>query len=108
MPEGSPALTFAPLAFFAAPSVFAVPPLVRWDRVFWHHRPSNSRSLQGENMIAKSSQNPVWAELVQLVPVLSLALPFVLQGAVDLSRAANGLSPRRKTVLAPVSGTALR
>ena len=35
-------------------------------------------------------ENPLWAELVQLVPVLSFALPFVLQGSVDLSRAAKG------------------
>lgn len=35
-------------------------------------------------------QNPIWAELVQLVPVVSFALPFVLQGSVDLSRAASG------------------
>lgn len=38
----------------------------------------------------KSAQNPLWAELLQLVPVLSLAVPFVLQGSVDLSRAAGG------------------
>jgi hypothetical protein len=35
-------------------------------------------------------QNPIWAELVQLLPVLSFALPFVLQGSVDLSRAKSG------------------
>ncbi len=28
-----------------------------------------------------------WAELLQLLPVISLALPFILQGAVDLERA---------------------
>jgi hypothetical protein len=38
----------------------------------------------------KLVQNPVWVELVQLVPVVSFALPFVLQGSVDLSRAASG------------------
>lgn len=31
-----------------------------------------------------------WAELVQLVPVISLALPFLWMGEVDLSRAAAG------------------
>lgn len=36
----------------------------------------------------KGVQNPVWVELLQLVPVVSFALPFVLQGSVDLSRAA--------------------
>jgi len=35
-------------------------------------------------------ENPLWAELVQLVPVLSFALPFVARGSVDLSRAASG------------------
>jgi hypothetical protein len=36
------------------------------------------------------SRNPMWAELIQLVPVISLALPFVVQGSVDLRRAASG------------------
>ena len=36
------------------------------------------------------SQNPVWIELIQLLPVISLALPFILRGEVDLSRAASG------------------
>jgi hypothetical protein len=35
-------------------------------------------------------QEPSWVELVQLVPVLSFAAPFVLKGSVDLSRAAGG------------------
>lgn len=35
-------------------------------------------------------QNPVWIELVQLLPVVSLALPFILRGEVDLARAAPG------------------
>jgi len=34
--------------------------------------------------------NPVWAELVQLVPVVALALPFILTGEVDLARAGPG------------------
>jgi hypothetical protein len=38
-----------------------------------------------------SSPNPVWAELVQLVPVVSLALPFILTGKVDLAQAGVGL-----------------
>ena len=36
------------------------------------------------------SQNPVWIELVQLLPVISLALPFIVRGEVDLARAASG------------------
>lgn len=30
---------------------------------------------------------PAWAELIQLVPVISLAFPFILAGQVDLGRA---------------------
>lgn len=37
-----------------------------------------------------SKQNPVWAELVQLVPVISFALPFIVKGHVDLGRAGPG------------------
>jgi hypothetical protein len=32
-------------------------------------------------------RNPVWAEIVQLVPVIILAFPFIVEGRVDLSRA---------------------
>jgi len=35
-------------------------------------------------------QNPPLIELLQLLPVLSLAFPFILQGKVDLSRAGSG------------------
>jgi len=35
-------------------------------------------------------RNPVWAELVQLVPVISLAFPFIVEGKVDISRAGSG------------------
>jgi hypothetical protein len=35
-------------------------------------------------------KNPVWAELVQLLPILSLAFPFIVQGRVDLERAGSG------------------
>ena len=35
-------------------------------------------------------QNPVWIELVQLIPIVSLALPFILAGGVDLGRAGTG------------------
>lgn len=34
--------------------------------------------------------NKIWAELVQLVPIVSLAFPFILQGSVDLARASTG------------------
>jgi hypothetical protein len=36
--------------------------------------------------------NPAWAELVQLVPVVSFALPFVVKGEVDIARAALGFA----------------
>lgn len=35
-------------------------------------------------------RNPVWAELVQLVPVICLAFPFIVAGKVDLARAGSG------------------
>jgi hypothetical protein len=35
-------------------------------------------------------RNPAWAELVQLVPVVSLAFPFIVAGKVDLARAGSG------------------
>ncbi len=35
-------------------------------------------------------KNKAWAELVQLVPIVSLALPFIVSGSVDLSRARSG------------------
>jgi len=35
-------------------------------------------------------RNPAWAELIQLAPVLSLAMPFIIQGEVDLGRASQG------------------
>jgi hypothetical protein len=35
-------------------------------------------------------RNPVWAELIQLVPIISLAFPFILAGKVDLGRAGAG------------------
>ncbi len=37
-----------------------------------------------------SSKPRPWAELLQLVPVISLALPFVIQGSVDLAQAKSG------------------
>jgi hypothetical protein len=35
-------------------------------------------------------RNPAWAELLQLVPIISLAFPFIVAGRVDLTRAAPG------------------
>ena len=35
-------------------------------------------------------RNPPWAELVQLVPVVCLALPFIVAGGVDLEQAGPG------------------
>lgn len=37
-----------------------------------------------------TEKNAVWAELIQLLPVVSLALPFIVQGSVDLQQAASG------------------
>ncbi|HEY6728350.1 MAG TPA: hypothetical protein VI197_30275 [Polyangiaceae bacterium] len=37
-----------------------------------------------------SAGNKLWAELLQLVPVVTLAFPFIVHGSVDLSRAASG------------------
>jgi hypothetical protein len=43
-------------------------------------------------MLRPVSKSPksVWVELVQLVPVVSFALPFIVQGEVELARAAPG------------------
>jgi len=38
-----------------------------------------------------ASKNPPWAELIQLIPIVSLALPFIVNGKVELSRAGTGL-----------------
>ena len=35
-------------------------------------------------------RNPAWAELVQLLPIITLALPFIIAGKVDLARADTG------------------
>jgi hypothetical protein len=35
-------------------------------------------------------RSPAWAELIQLIPIISLALPFMLAGKVDLARAGVG------------------
>jgi len=40
---------------------------------------------------ASPAKNAAWAELVQLIPIVSLALPFIVSGKVDLSRAGSGL-----------------
>ena len=37
-----------------------------------------------------SSRNPVWAELLQLLPIVSLAFPFIVAGRVDVGRAGPG------------------
>jgi len=34
--------------------------------------------------------NPAWVELLQLAPIVSLALPFIIAGTVDLGRARGG------------------
>lgn len=40
---------------------------------------------------AAAAKNVAWAELIQLLPIVSLALPFIVSGKVDLSRAGSGL-----------------
>jgi hypothetical protein len=35
-------------------------------------------------------RNPVWAELLQLLPIISLALPFIIEGKADVGRAGVG------------------
>ncbi|HEX5099425.1 MAG TPA: hypothetical protein VFV94_07980 [Polyangiaceae bacterium] len=40
---------------------------------------------------AAPATNAAWAELIQLVPIVTLALPFIVSGKVDLSRAGSGL-----------------
>lgn len=52
------------------------------------------------------SRNPAWAELVQLVPIIVLALPFILAGKVDLSRAAPGFLVGA-VLTVPISGAVL-
>jgi hypothetical protein len=38
-----------------------------------------------------TQNNPPWLELVQLVPIVTLALPFIVAGNVELSRAGTGM-----------------
>lgn len=52
------------------------------------------------------SQNPAWAELVQLVPVVSLAFPFIVAGKIDLARAGTGFLVAALLTL-PVSAVVL-
>ncbi len=41
--------------------------------------------------VATTTANPVWAELVQLVPIVTLALPFIVAGKIDFERAGTAL-----------------
>ena len=41
--------------------------------------------------VTRAPPNPVWAELVQLVPIVSLALPIILAGKIDFARAGTAL-----------------
>ena len=38
-----------------------------------------------------NSRNPPWLELVQLVPIITLAFPFIVAGKIDLAAAGNGV-----------------
>ena len=51
--------------------------------------------------------NKIWAELLQLVPIVSLAFPFILHGSVDLARASTGFLVAALLTL-PVSFLVLR
>ena len=51
-------------------------------------------------------RNPVWAELVQLVPIVSLAFPFIVAGKIDLARAGSGVLVAALLTL-PVSAVVL-
>lgn len=53
------------------------------------------------------SKNPVWAELIQLIPVISFALPFIIRGGVDLGRANQGFLIAALLTL-PVSAAVLK
>jgi hypothetical protein len=37
-----------------------------------------------------AGKNPIWAELIQLMPVITLALPFIVAGTVDMGEAGTG------------------
>lgn len=50
--------------------------------------------------------NKPWAELVQLVPVVTLAFPFIVHGSVELSRASTGFLVAALLTL-PISGLVL-
>lgn len=52
------------------------------------------------------ARNPPWIELVQLIPVVTLALPFIAKGDVDLSRAGSGFLIAALLTL-PVTGLVL-
>lgn len=51
--------------------------------------------------------NKPWAELVQLVPIVSLALPFILSGEVDLNRAGTAFIVAALLTV-PISGLVLK
>lgn len=54
------------------------------------------------------TKNPVWAELVQLVPIISFAFPFILTGEVDLGRAGPGFLVGAALFVAVSAGIALK
>jgi len=41
--------------------------------------------------VLTTARNPVWLELVQLLPIVSLAFPFIVAGKIDLAGAGRGL-----------------
>jgi len=53
--------------------------------------PTTARSRYAARTVTSARPNPVWAELVQLVPIVSLALPIILAGKIDFARAGTPL-----------------
>jgi hypothetical protein len=47
----------------------------------------NPMRITGKGPPLATIRNPAWAELLQLVPILTLAFPFIVAGEVDLGRA---------------------
>jgi hypothetical protein len=58
-------------------------------------------------VMAASDKNPPWSELIQLVPILSLAFPFVVSGEVDITRASSGFLVAALLTV-PVNGIVLQ
>ncbi len=59
-----------------------------------HFRTSSTATVRGyaaRPLATTTVANPPWAELVQLVPIVTLALPFIIAGKIDFERAGTAL-----------------